>query len=118
MQSCSPTRFRVGDIVEVQLSLVIFPTKRDKFKMALILRGIAILDSMEIEVSYILIQYAIIQVLTIYIQRGTSARSLPAAITLKRKVGYDEDNEEEITRARKRLNNLTLSNQSGDSPKA
>lgn len=39
-----PAIFSVGDIVEIQASFVIFPLKEKKFKTAMILRSIALLD--------------------------------------------------------------------------
>ena len=51
MQSVSPTRCRIGDIVEAQLSFVVFPMGREKFRMCLTLRAIAILDRTETDVS-------------------------------------------------------------------
>ena len=51
MQSVNPTKFCIGDIVEIQLSFVIFLIKGGKFKMALILRSMALLDGTETNVS-------------------------------------------------------------------
>jgi len=53
MQEVSPTRYRIGDIVEVQVSFAVFPMKEAKYKMALILRAIALLDHAETDVSQI-----------------------------------------------------------------
>jgi len=51
MEEASPATYRVGDLVEVQTSFVVFPVKEGKFKMSLILRSIALLDHSETDVS-------------------------------------------------------------------
>lgn len=43
-QIAEPVLFRIGDIVEVQTTIVVVPIKRDRFKMILQLRSIALLD--------------------------------------------------------------------------
>jgi hypothetical protein len=52
----SPTCFRIGDIVEVQITISAIPVKKDKFKMILNLRSLALVDSEFTEVTNILIQ--------------------------------------------------------------
>lgn len=37
--------FQVGDIVEVNFSVVVMPVKHEKHQMMLVLRGLALLDS-------------------------------------------------------------------------
>ena len=37
--------FQVGDIVEVNFSVVVMPVKQEKHQMMLVLRGLALLDS-------------------------------------------------------------------------
>jgi hypothetical protein len=39
-----PTRFRIGDVVEVQGTAVAVPIKNNRFKMILQLRALALLD--------------------------------------------------------------------------
>ena len=51
MKIVNPTKFCIGDIVETQLSFVVFLIKGAKFKMALVLRSIALLDATETNVS-------------------------------------------------------------------
>jgi len=40
-----PACFRVGDIVEAQMTVVAVPIKRDRFKMITQLRSLALIDS-------------------------------------------------------------------------
>jgi hypothetical protein len=40
----SPTIFRIGDIVEAQISFVVFPGRNDQRNMRVLLRSIALLD--------------------------------------------------------------------------
>jgi hypothetical protein len=47
---CGPQTFRKGDIVEVQLSFIVVPTKEDiitgnKYKFLVVLRSLALLDT-------------------------------------------------------------------------
>ncbi|KAL0946069.1 hypothetical protein HGRIS_012342 [Hohenbuehelia grisea] len=41
----SPSKFRIGDVVEAQMSFTMFPIKDGQYKMQIILRGVTILDS-------------------------------------------------------------------------
>jgi hypothetical protein len=40
-----PAKFRVGDIVEAQLSFVLFPMLERRWKFGLVLRSLALIDS-------------------------------------------------------------------------
>jgi len=44
-----PAKFRVGDIVEAQLSFIAYPI-RDKYRLKAILRSLALLDNTHSEV--------------------------------------------------------------------
>jgi hypothetical protein len=46
-----PTQFRVGDIVEVQMTIITVPLKKDRFKMINQLRTVALLDGSFTDVS-------------------------------------------------------------------
>lgn len=46
-----PTRFRVGDIVEVQMTVAAVPVKNNKYKMIIQLRSLALLDGTFADVS-------------------------------------------------------------------
>ena len=43
-QPCEPQKFRVGDIVQVQLSFVVIPVKAGRRRMLTVLRSLALLD--------------------------------------------------------------------------
>jgi len=76
-QSCEPQMFRVGDIVQVQLSFVVIPVKAGRRRMLTVLRSLALLDA------------------AFTIKMGEKTRMPPvlAVPTLKRKVGYNDSEE-------------------------
>ncbi|KAF8867494.1 hypothetical protein BD779DRAFT_1685747 [Infundibulicybe gibba] len=85
-----PQAFRKGDIVEVQVSFVVVPLKKQKYKMIGTLHAIALLD-------------------TSFSQEATRKRSMTAstlrttpAVSLKRKVGFAT--EEQIRKANMEIN--------------
>ena len=43
-ETCEPQIFRVGDIVQAQLSFVVIPVKGRRRKMLTVLRSLALLD--------------------------------------------------------------------------
>jgi hypothetical protein len=43
-ETVNPTQFRIGDIVEVQATIVAVPVRNNRFKMILQLRALALLD--------------------------------------------------------------------------
>ena len=45
-----PAKFRLGDIVEVQLSFIALPVRGEKYRMKSILRSLALLDNTHSEV--------------------------------------------------------------------
>jgi hypothetical protein len=51
----NPTCFRIGDIVEVQFTISAVPVKKEKFKMILNLRSLALVDGdfTEVTLQYI-----------------------------------------------------------------
>ncbi|RDB19734.1 hypothetical protein Hypma_013178 [Hypsizygus marmoreus] len=71
--SVGPQTFRIGDLVEIQLSFVVVPLKGDKYKMLAVLRSIALLSG----------QFR--QVISAATKPAEAATS-----TLKRKVRYEE----------------------------
>jgi hypothetical protein len=85
------------------VSFVIVPLKGKKFKMIIVLRALTLLDSTPLKVSYGIIRN--IYQLTIVPQDAEKAKyyehlqEIPRPFSLKRKVGYYEDDEEE-TRVR------------------
>ncbi|KIM35729.1 hypothetical protein M413DRAFT_32286 [Hebeloma cylindrosporum] len=81
-----PITFRQGDIVEVQVTFALLPLRDNKYKLSLILRSVSLLEAK-------------------YSQRAIMKHILQASapkkvITLKRKVGYTD---EEIGTTRARL---------------
>ena len=50
-----PTRFRVGDIVEAQVTTAVVPIRNDRFKMICQLRSLALLDGTFTDVSHAII---------------------------------------------------------------
>jgi hypothetical protein len=55
-----PALFRVGDIVEAQVSFVVIPLKDNKYKMVITLRALAILDASVTQVSDQVLLYNIL----------------------------------------------------------
>jgi len=45
ISTTNPMTFCIGDIVEVNFSVVVIPVKQNKYQMMLVLRGLALLDS-------------------------------------------------------------------------
>ncbi|KAF8872727.1 hypothetical protein BD779DRAFT_1477389 [Infundibulicybe gibba] len=71
-QVAKPQVFRIGDLVEVQVSFAVVPLKGGKYKMLSVLRSIALLDG----------QFAQKRVMTKKINNEVK-------VTLKRRVGYN-----------------------------
>ncbi|KAF8801725.1 hypothetical protein BYT27DRAFT_7114467, partial [Phlegmacium glaucopus] len=44
-ETVNPQIFRIGDIVEAQVSFIVVPLKDNKHKMIVVLRSIALLDT-------------------------------------------------------------------------
>jgi len=47
-----PTQFRIGDIVEAQITIAAVPIRKDRFKVIIRLASIALLDGTFTDVSY------------------------------------------------------------------
>ena len=47
----SPVKFRVGDIVEAQISFIVIPLHGDQYKMSAVLRGLTLMDGTQTSVS-------------------------------------------------------------------
>lgn len=103
--SINPIQIRMGDIIEAQVSFVVVPLKGRKYKMLIVLRAIAIIDSSLVKVSTCCLfsanshSYSYQNAALVKAQQHLK-RSFSGP-TLKRKVGYmlnsDEDIEEEET---------------------
>jgi hypothetical protein len=107
-----PTQFRVGDIVEVQMTLTMVPIKKERFKMISQLRTVALLDGSFTDVSpkYALklhhqhnqIQHAAMNRMK-YINRPT------AKIAVKRKIGYGYESEDvDMREARSKMIKMNM----------
>ena len=77
-------QFRVGDIVEAQITIAAVPMRNNKLKMICQLRSLALLDSTFTDVS-------------------------KSAISIKRKIGYDQE-DEEVNETCKRIVNMQMNN--------
>ncbi|KAF8870508.1 hypothetical protein BD779DRAFT_1455315 [Infundibulicybe gibba] len=75
-----PQTFRVGDIVEVQVSFVVVPLKQQRYKMMGVLHAIALLDT-----SFSQVQEATRK------RSRTASAPRTAIVSLKRKVGYQTE---------------------------
>jgi hypothetical protein len=81
-QPCEPQMFRVGDIVQVQLSFVVILVKAGRQKMLTILRSLALRDK-TFTTKSVSLPKAI----------GKGEKTTPSVPpTLKRKVGYNLNN--------------------------
>lgn len=111
-----PTRFRVGDIVEVQITIAVVPIRNNKFKMICQLRSLALLDGTFTDVSSSshIQPFSDIR-LTKWLKSATLSRakvaSHPTASkrAIKRKVGYNQE-DEEMNETRKRMVNMQMNN--------
>ncbi|KAF9031149.1 hypothetical protein BJ165DRAFT_1535480 [Panaeolus papilionaceus] len=94
VETCRPTVFQVGDVVEVQVSFVALPMRGNRFKISLVLRGMLQLNNEATRRSNV--------------QRMKADASQPMVPTggLKRRVGYAE---ERVDQARLRLARLNVS---------
>jgi hypothetical protein len=112
-QACEPQLFRVGDIVQVQLSFVVIPVKGGRRRMLTILRSLALLDeSFTMNLVSLLKEFSD---LTLIHNKGEKAttRTPTALLTLKRKVGYSDT---EGTSGREKRNNKNDSKMAVDAP--
>lgn len=107
----------MGDIVEVQVSFVLVPLKQSRFKMIPTLRAVTLLDDSPLRVCFSFKLYR--RYITNYLLKlATVAKnekrlkniSTSAMTTVKRSVGYEDEDEEDdgIEQARKRCKLLSL----------
>lgn len=86
--------FRLGDIVEVQMSFVVFPVKAGRSQMKLILRSIALLNGSFSQVGCNIFEryHLLISIQVACVERLRQNMKIPLAPRmLKRRIGYDED---------------------------
>jgi hypothetical protein len=102
-------KFRVGDIVEAQISFIVIPLRGDQYKMSAVLRGLTLMDGTHTSVS----EKLVLNILTInHIQQNaTMARAAKSIITqpamkrLTRKVGHDE---EQLAETRAKMSRMDI----------
>ncbi|KAJ7587639.1 hypothetical protein C8J56DRAFT_1050881 [Mycena floridula] len=70
----NPIQFRVGDVVEVQMSFAAIPNGKDKYRILLLLRGLTLLDS-SISKQF----------------QSTMAALKPVTTLVRKRAGYDEE---------------------------
>jgi hypothetical protein len=101
-------KIRTGDIVEVQVSFVAIPLKQQKYKVLVVLRAITLLDCSPLRVSpHSVKRHNANEKQNASIARRMSRGAEPrrASQSLKRKVGYEED---EVHNTREKLNKMHL----------
>ncbi|KAF8883848.1 hypothetical protein BD779DRAFT_1674379 [Infundibulicybe gibba] len=91
----APVKMQVGDIIEIQMSLIVVPLRGGLFKMSSVLRSVTLMDGQ-------------------YTQNATVARldnqvAKEGPTRLKRKVGYGE---EEIGKARAKMARMEIDSRS------
>ena len=105
-----PTHFKVGDIVEIQMTIATVPLKKNRFKMINQLRTVALLDGSFTDASakhvlQFFYQHDHIQLAATnrmkYINRPTTK------VSVKRKIGYDSE-DVEMREARNRMINMNM----------
>jgi hypothetical protein len=87
----------VGDIVEVQITVVMVPVQRRTFRMVLQLQSLALIDSTFSQVKFL---YTFRRItLTVHVKKATNSRNVLVRSpkmrrVLKRKVGYEGEKED------------------------
>ena len=104
----SPMKIRPGDVVEAQVSFVAILLKGQKYKLLVVLRAITLLDCSPLRVSQRLAKLFNANEkqnasMARRMRWGTEPRR--ASQCLKRKIGYDEDEERN---AREKLSRMHL----------
>ena len=107
-----PAQFRIGDIVEVQITIATVPVQNNKYKMIAQLRCLALLDGTFTDVSFHPDQYDKELIPKKWKQATTNrskASSCPTAIrpTIKRKVGYNVI-DDEVAAAWEKMVNMNM----------
>jgi hypothetical protein len=60
VEAVNPQIFRVGDIVEAQVSFIVVPLKDNKHKMIVVLRSIALLDASFSQVRQVIVHLLVL----------------------------------------------------------
>lgn len=59
VEAVNPQIFRIGDIVEAQVSFIAVPLKNNKYKMIVVLRSIALLDATFSQVRSVIVRHVL-----------------------------------------------------------
>jgi hypothetical protein len=90
----NPQTFRVGDVVEAQVSFIAAPLKDNKHKMIVVLRSIALLNAtfsqVRTNIAYPHLQSLLTSMQEALKRRMCKPEPTQRATTLKRRVGYGE----------------------------
>ena len=111
-----PITFSTGDIVEVQVSFALLPLREKKYKLALILRSLTLFDSSYTQVRIISVRKCMFGDIESTTQRANAdhfsqASALKKTITLKRRVGYTD---EEIGTTRAKLARMEIDSEEAE----
>lgn len=103
----NPALFRIGDIVEILLSFIVFPCKEAKFKMICRLRGLLLINQEErdvrkpeLSIGQQIAVYAWLQKANILEMRSRYEPKIKERVSAKRKALYSDETAEEETRKR------------------
>lgn len=107
----------MGDIVEAQVSFLLVPLKQNRFKMIPTLRAVTLLDDSPLRVCFsfkiyrrCVTNYLLKLAMVAKNEKRLKNISTSAMTTVKRSVGYEDEDEEdnEVEQARKRCKLLSL----------
>ena len=102
-------KIRPGDVVEAQVSFVAIPLKQQKYKVLVVLRAITLLDCSPLRVSQFSAKVCAAankkQNASIARRMSRGAEPRRASQLLKRKIGYEEDEEHDT---REKLSRMRL----------
>jgi hypothetical protein len=104
----NPMKIRPGDVVEAQVSFVAIPLKQQKYKVLVVLQAITLLDCSPLRVSQHSAKLRNAnkrQNASIARRMNGGAEPRRASQSLKRKIGYEEDEEHNT---REKLNKMHL----------
>ena len=92
METVNLQTFRVGDIVEAQVSFIAAPLKDNKHKMIVMLHSIALLNAtlsqVKTNIAYPHLQSLLMSMQGVLKRRMSEPEPTQRATTLKRRVGY------------------------------
>ncbi|KAM6491408.1 hypothetical protein JOM56_013182 [Amanita muscaria] len=95
----NPIKFRIGDIVEAQISFVTYQLRGNKYKLIVVLRAITLLDSQNVMDAIIARS------------RQQVLDSATSVLVVKRKVGYSDDDMDEEGQSSAKVQRMINSSQ-------